>query len=405
VSAGNDQAKILQLLLKIDELKELGDVALLDLAKTATIKSLPKGGSLSAEEQLSQRLYLIDGEVELSVSGKNMQLVVAGTQRTSTPLFRVHSHGLIAKCRSPVRLLCLSEEAFERHAATIRPKDSDGIELEVLSEAEQEASILHDIRHVFHHRDVDLPSLPEVALRINRAVSDDTQSLRNVVLEIQSDPMISARVIQVANSLLYKPETPLVTVHEAVSLIGHKVVQIIVRSVVLRNLFKPNSPILRQRAFTFYTHSIRVAAVCHILARHLHEFNPDQAFLAGLLHDIGVMPILILADKRADLNSHPELLEVVITNLSGFVGGLMLRQWGFSDEFKTIAEESQHWQRQRSTADYCHLVGGVSLDAPPMSEIAAFKRLRLDTVDPVSIINEARDEIHEIVNLLSHSSE
>jgi HD-like signal output (HDOD) protein len=406
-----DQVEVVQLLLQLGDLKRLGDVALLELANTAQIQKLSKGDLLSAEQQLNRHLYLIAGEIELSANGKDMQHIVASTERALMPLFRVHTHGLIAKCLSPVQLLSLNEDVVKRYVASINPRESSGIQLEEYSETNQEASIIAEIRHIFHHNEVDLPSLPEVALRVNRAVIDPNQNLRSLSLEIQTDPMIAARVVQVANSALYKTPQHIDSIQDAVSRIGTKALQSIVMSVVLRNLFKPKSHPVHKRTRIFYLHSIRVASISQILARHLSGFDPEHAFLAGLLHDVGVMPILILADQRAELAENPEMLEHVIQETGGLIGGILLRQWGFSGDLLTVAEEAQYWQRKPEKADYCdliqiaqlhcHLFGGNKLDAPEMSELPAFARLHLQAIDPVAVIHEARDEIHEIVSLFT----
>ncbi len=407
-----DQLEIVQTLLQMGDLKHLGTVALLDLAKSSHLQELNKGTLLSVDEYRQQHIYLVAGEVELSADSKDMQHIVAGTQRASLPLFRVHTHGLLVKCLTPVRMLLIDEDIVKRYVATIRPKDTGGIQVEEYSDTEQEASILGEIRHVFFHNEVDLPSLPEFAVRINRAVNDPNRNLHDLSMEIQADPMIAARVIQVANSALYHPAQPLNSIQSAVSRVGVKTLQAITMRVVLHGLFKPKSALIHKRAAQFYTHSIRVGAICFILARHLSVFNEEHAFLAGLLHDVGVMPILIQADERTDLSTNQALLEMVIHDLSGIVGVLLLRQWGFSEDLQIVAKEAQKWHRQIDVADYCdlvqvaqlhcHLVGGHKLDAPPLNDLPAFGRLHLERLDPVSIVHEARDEIHDIVNILTH---
>ena len=407
-----DETKVVQILLRLGDLKSLGSVALLEVAKTAQIEKLTKGHKLSADQQQNRHLYLIDGKIELSAEGKNKQSIISGTERALLPLFRLHTHGLVAKCLSPVTLLSLQEDVVSRHVATIMPRETSGIEVEEYAVEPEQESLIHEIRQAFYHHEVDLPSLPEVALKIDTAVNDPNLSLRTIAMEVQADPMIAARVMQVANSALYKTAQHLDNIQAAVSRIGIKVLQTIVMSVVLRNLFKPQSQLVHKRARVFYLHSIRVGAVSHILARHLEGFSPDHAFLAGLLHDVGVMPILILADQRGDLSADSKKLDAVIDNLKGMVGGLLLRQWGFSSELVTVAEQAQGWQRQQEIADYCdlvqiaqlhcHLVGGNKLDTPLLNEIPAFQRLHLDKIDPVAVVRESRDEIHEIVNLLTH---
>ncbi|MBI1423020.1 MAG: HDOD domain-containing protein [Gammaproteobacteria bacterium] len=412
MTSDENQIEIVQRLLQLGDLKSLGNIALLEIAKTAQLIALAKGKSLLADEQLSYHLYLISGEIELGANGKIMQTFDAGSERARLPLFRVHTHGLTAKALSPVRLLSLDESIVNRYVATIKPREGSGITVEDYHEGEQEASIIGEIRHIFHHNEVDLPSLPEIALRINRAINNPKLTIQNLVTEIQADPLIAARVVQVANSALYANTTRVDNLQTAVSRIGIRIVQTIVMSVVLRNLFKPKSPLIHKRALKYYAHSIRVGAISFVLARHLRGFNQDEAFLSGLLHDIGTVPLLIMADGRADLSENPQLLEAVIHNLTGMAGGILLRQWGFSPALQTVATEAQEWQRQRETADYCdlvqvaqlhcHLVGGQKQDAPPMNELPAFKRLSLESVDPVGLIHEAREEIQEVVSALTH---
>lgn len=404
------QNEIVQALLQMEELKHLGSVALVDIANAAKIQELSKGDQLHAEQFLDNHVYLISGEMEISAGEKKMSHIVAGTERSSAPIFRVHTQGLMAKCLTPVRLLSIDEAIINRYIASIQPKDPGGIQVEEYSDTSQEASIIGEIHHVFDHNEVDLPSLPEVAMRIQRAVNDPKMSLRDIATDIQTDPMIAARVIQVANSAMFYQGEAVASIQLAISRIGLKSLQTIVMSVVLCNLFKPKSALLHKRAARFYSHSIRVGAICYILAKHLENFDQEHALLAGLLHDIGIMPILILSEERTDLSTNPELLEVVIQNLSGMAGSILLKQWGFGSELQMVAKESQEWQRQIDKADYCdlvqaaqlhcQLVGGDKIDAPALKDIPAFSRLHLEKIDPEKIIHEARDEIHDIVSSL-----
>jgi HD-like signal output (HDOD) protein len=105
------------------------------------------------------------------------------------------------------------------------------------------------------------------------------------------------------------------------------------------------------------------------------------------------------------------VLEQVIEELAGPVGALLLKQWGFESPFVTAAREAASWAREVDVADYCDIVqvaqlhsemlGGNKVDAPPLIELAAFKRLDLAAIDPVKLVENARQEIGEIVSLLT----
>jgi HD-like signal output (HDOD) protein len=201
------------------------------------------------------------------------------------------------------------------------------------------------------------------------------------------------------------------SVQNAIARIGLQATRAIVMTVVLKNLYAPQSRLLHQRMKRYYRHSIRVGAISHALAARLSGFDPERAFLAGLIHDIGVLPLLIQADRRQDLNQDEELLEQVINELANTVGAMLLEQWAFEPEFVTVARQAEDWEREVDAADYCDIVqvaqlhcellGGEKIDAPAMSDVPAFRRLQLEEIDPIKLIEEARQEISEIISLLA----
>jgi putative nucleotidyltransferase with HDIG domain len=406
-----DVVEVLKVLLNLSDLDDLGDVALLDLARDARLERLKKGQTLQAGKCLDRHVYLIEGEVELVADGRTMQTVKAGTDRARLPVFRIHTPGLEARCVAAARLLTLDEAKFGRYASTIRPKQGGGIDVEEFSSADQQPDLVDEIRQAFYHQEVDLPSMPEVALKISKAIQDKDADFRRIAITVQADPVIAARIVQVANSAMYGGVSHVESVQNAIARIGLQATRAIVMTVVLKKLYAPNSRLLHKRMNSYYRHSIRVAAIAHALAARLSGFDPEQAFLAGLIHDIGVLPLLIQADRRSELNQDAELLEQVITELGASVGAMLLEQWGFEPEFVTVARQAEDWMRAVDPADYCDIVqlaqlhcvllGGEKIDAPAMSELPAFRRLHLDEIDPIKLVEEARQEISEIISILA----
>jgi len=141
----------------------------------------------------------------------------------------------------------------------------------------------------------------------------------------------------------------------------------------------------------------------------LEKLERGQTLQAGKCLDRHAL--LIQADRRKDLNQDAELLEQVINELANTVGAMLLEQWKFEPEFVTVARECEDWTREVDAADYCDIVqvaqlhcvllGGKQIDAPPLSELPAFRRLHLDAVDPIKLVEDARQEINEIVSLLA----
>jgi len=402
---------LLKFLLGLPDLDELGSVALLDLAKDAHAEFLKTGEILYADEHMDRHLYLVEGEIELVAGDQILQVIKGGSERAKQSLFRVHTHGLEARCLRKASLLSLNEATFEKYIATIKPKENtSGINFGSYQDADSDAGVINEIHREFNHNEVDLPSMPEIALKINQAVQDESLDIQKIADIIQIDPMISARAVQVANSAMYAGSQPVQTIKRAVQRIGLRAMRAIVMSVAIRNLYTPKSPLIKKRMKSYYHHSIRVGVISHVLTKKIKGFDPDQAFLAGLIHDIGIVPILIRADNHDDIKNNAELLDKLIHSLKTKVGATLLRQWSFEDELITVAQDAENWHRDVIKADYCdvvqvaqlhcEMIGGRKLDAPPLVELPAFERLDLNDINPMLIIAQAKQEMSEVIHLL-----
>jgi HD-like signal output (HDOD) protein len=223
------------------------------------------------------------------------------------------------------------------------------------------------------------------------------------------DPVIAARLVQVANSAIYAGGHTS-SIQEAITKIGLDGVRTIVMGVVLRDLFMPNQQPVIDTMTRFYEHSIRTGVICYELAKQLPGFNRDHAFLAGIMHDIGVVPILVVADKHPELVAKQGRLETVIRDLKSYVGGLVLQQWEFAEAFVEVAKHSYDWNRAVEKADYCdlvqvalmhtHLVGGEKIPGPELFDLPAFKRLGLDKVNPVNNLQTLKELTLRISDLI-----
>ncbi len=401
---------LLKFLLGLPDLEDLGSVALLDLAKDARAEFLKKGESLYADEHMERHLYLVEGEVELIANDQILQVIKGDSERAKQSLFRVHTHGLEAHCLKDASLLSLNEATFEKYISTIMPKEEPaGINFSNYQASDGDAGIINEIHREFHHNEVDLPSMPEVALKINQAVQDESLDFQKIADIVQTDPMISARAVQVANSAMYAGQS-VQTIKRAVQRIGLRAMRTIVMSVTLRNLYTPQSPLIKKRMRSYYHHSIRVGVIAHVLTKKIKGFDPEQAFLAGLIHDIGIVPILIRADSHDELKDDPVLLDKLIYSLKTKVGAMLLRQWGFESELITVAQDAENWDRNVINADYCdiiqvaqlhcEMIGGRKLDAPALADLPAFERLNLGGINPMLIVAQAKQEMNEIIHML-----
>jgi HD-like signal output (HDOD) protein len=165
---------------------------------------------------------------------------------------------------------------------------------------------------------------------------------------------------------------------------------------------------------TLWEHSVTISALSYVIAQKLNGFDPERALMAGLLHDIGVIPILYYIEQNK-LSLKPDDIEGTIQKLRGMLGVLVINYWGLDQELVTVAEECEPWSRDPGPeTDYCDIVLVSQLyDAidtprantlPKLDEVPAYRTLNFgDEADAhhMQIIQNAEKEIASIKQLLS----
>ncbi|WP_306306165.1 HDOD domain-containing protein [Methylomonas koyamae] len=138
-----------------------------------------------------------------------------------------------------------------------------------------------------------LPTIPDVSLKIRRAINEPSANSNKIARVVQIDPSITARLVKISNSPLYRGRRRIESCPEALTRLGLKAAQDIITAFALKAVFNARSPVIRRRMQELWAHSSYVAAISAVLAHKTPGFDPDRAMLAGLIHDIGVVPILL----------------------------------------------------------------------------------------------------------------
>lgn len=202
-----------------------------------------------------------------------------------------------------------------------------------------------------------LPTLPEVALKVRDTLEDENSSLIDVAKIITSDAALSARMIQVSNSPLLRAANPIESVEAAVTRMGSNMIRNLVTSMVMEQMFQATSDVTDKRLRKIWEHSTEVAAISHALASQFTKLQPDQAMLAGLIHDIGALPILSRAEDYPDLLDDEETLDRIINSVHSTIGAEILRKWNFPEELIAVAEDHEDLSRDSENGpDYVDVV-------------------------------------------------
>lgn len=185
----------------------------------------------------------------------------------------------------------------------------------------------------------NLPTPPVVFHQIQKVISDPNASAAHVAAILAEDPAMSVKVLKLTNSAFYGLAREVESVRQAVVIVGMEAIKNLVLSASVLDMFKGNQ-IDQEHQERFWRHSLATAFCCRLLARSIRDrgfVDPDAAFSAGLLHDVGKIVIsCFLPDEykryitaRKDnftaTDVRVELEALGYTH--GHVGGFLALQW------------------------------------------------------------------------------
>lgn len=125
--------------------------------------------------------------------------------------------------------------------------------------------------------------MPVVALRAMRELGDPKATAKKVSAIISADPAMTARILRISNSPVFGPRRKISTVTDALVLMGFSAVKGLVITVSTRGIYR-HAGLLEQ---LLWEHSVGCAVAANAIARAAGNYAPDEAFVAGLMHDIG----------------------------------------------------------------------------------------------------------------------
>lgn len=134
----------------------------------------------------------------------------------------------------------------------------------------------------------ELYSLPDAAVRCLK-LADNSEAVRDLSAIIEQSPEYSSAVLRLCNSPLRESSTPLRNITEAVERLGFPAVRAIVLSVTVREAFQRPEPGNVLDVTFFWRHSVETALVAQMLAERSGCQPPQEAFAAGLYHDVGLL--------------------------------------------------------------------------------------------------------------------
>ena len=164
---------------------------------------------------------------------------------------------------------------------------------------------------------IDIPSLPDIALQVRNAVNDPNKGINQIAKLLEMDPNIAARVIKIANSSMFSGYRLTSSCMEAVARLGLHVIQNIVICVAVNNLFSAPNPQLQLQLQLkkVLDSSRRIGAISYVIGSIVKGKQAEKAMLAGLISHIGALPIINYLSRIPDIKENTALVSSIVKKL------------------------------------------------------------------------------------------
>lgn len=252
---------------------------------------------------------------------------------------------------------------------------------------------------------VELPSVPEVVIKLQRTLADENVSNETVVVVVGAEPMLAGKLMNMANSAaLNTSGRKIADLRTAVARVGFNIVRSAALTFAVEQLRKVEEfQHLRGPLDALWKNSVQIAAMCHVLARRFTSLNGDAALLAGLMHNVGRIYILTRASKHAPLVADRLTYNSVVRDWHANVGKAVLENWRVAEEIVEAVTGYEDLDREArgpvTLTDVLSLA--VLLEqksqqhAPEPDEkfMKGLKRLQLQPGDCNIVLEESAEEI------------
>jgi HD-like signal output (HDOD) protein len=253
---------------------------------------------------------------------------------------------------------------------------------------------------------VELPSVPEVVTRLQKALSDESVKNDTVVRVIGSEPLLAARLMTMANSAaLNASARKIADLPTAVARVGFNIVRSAALSFAMEQLRKSGQyKHIEKQLDALWKNSVQIAALCHVIARRFSSLNGDTALLAGLMHNVGRIYILARASNFPALTGDPLTFRSILRDWHANVAKALLENWQVAEEIVDAVAGHEDLDREArgpvTLTDVLSLAmlvegsrNGSEMNVPGEMLLKGLKRMQLQVRDCHAVLDESAEEI------------
>ena len=182
--------------------------------------------------------------------------------------------------------------------------------------------------------EVIFPTYFDAVLRLRKVLQDTSLSITEIAAAVSMEPLIGAKLLHLANSVAFNPAgLEVVDLKSALTRLGVNAVRTTAMSIVMSQLMRAKGMAnFAELTHALWDHSIKTAAAARIIAKNLTRLNPEEAMLAGLIHDLGAFYMLYRATQYEELRHRPDSVRYLIIQWHESIGVSLLNAIGIPEE-------------------------------------------------------------------------
>ncbi len=330
--------------------------------------------------------------------------LAAGTERATQPLPQLRPSAYRISAEGPATLIRIPQEVTRRVRSEAPEKDM-ALEDDATLDITQSREFFNDFKEELRMNRVRLPSLAPSAASIHGLLSGSKISADQLVSGIAMDPAICAKLLKMANSSLFNARGKVETLASLVDRLGVYSTREIAACFAFRDVFKNSSAELVERLHAQVSQAQQVSAMAAAVAEIGDVADPEAAALAGLMHNVGVLPIFSYSMHNVAYAMNPNLVDRAVAKMSQETGVLLARKWRFGERIIGSIENSHDWSYEPDgpvdlasiviTAKYHFVLGRTGIRSLPkpheVPSIAAATGGKFDEKLSLRILARARE--------------
>ena len=271
---------------------------------------------------------------------------------------------------------------------------------------------LQDIAQDLSQKELKFPTFIDASLGVRMALSKKDLSTADLAKVVRSEPLLSARVVALANSAALNPGGREVSdLKNALVMVGQNAVRSLAVSLAMEQIAhaKELAPFAAQSR-QLWEHSLEVAALACVLAKRRGSPDPDEALFAGLVHDLGHFYLMWRATRFPELVKRGDELRELVRNWHPGIGAALLQNLNLPETLTRAVDEHElppsrlqpgSLAELLGVADRCSKASGIA--PPPETTDGNPRELTGNSLDEDTaraILEEAAEDVKSLVSIL-----